>query len=152
MISPETLRFYHLFAHQDVKMLEKIAMLAKEKEVEPGYQLFFEGEEAKVLYLVTSGAVVLTMNMPEEGVHNVVELEPLKKDEVVGWSSIVQPHIYQMGAYAKIKSNLIIFDGEQLRNLFDENPVFGYYFMQKLSETIGERLVSKCIQLLSLTE
>jgi len=152
MISPETLRFYPLFADQDANMLAQIAMLANEEEVETGYQLFFEGEIAKRFYLILDGLVVLTMNFPQHGQQDMQELEPLGKGEVIGWSSIVAPHVYKLGAYADKKTRLIAFDGEKLRNLFDENPSFGYFFMQKLAQIIGERLISKCIQLMSLVD
>ena len=152
MCSPETLRFYPLFAHQDAEMLAQIAMLAEEKEVEAGFQLFFEGEVAKSFYLIHDGSVVLTMNMGEKGDKRVEELEPIGKGEVAGWSSIVKPHIYKLGAYTGQRSHLIFFDGEKLRALFDENPSFGYYFMQKLAEVIGDRLISKCVQIMSLIE
>jgi CRP-like cAMP-binding protein len=152
MISPETLRFYPLFAGQNDEMLKQIAMLANEIKVEAGHQLFFEGEIAKSLYLVQDGSVVLTMNMGEKGDQRVEELEPVSKHEVVGWSSIVKPHIYKMGAYTGEAGHLLAFDGEKLRQLFDDNPNFGYHFVQKLAEVIGERLISKCVQLMSLVE
>lgn len=150
MISPQTLKFYPLFVHQDEHMLAQIADLAEEKEVAAGFQLFFEGEVAKLMYLVMDGSVVLTMNMGEAGDQRIEELEPIGKGELVGWSSIVKPHIYKLGAYTGQKSHLLAFDGEKLRQLFDANPSFGYYFMQKLSEVIGDRLISKCVQVMSL--
>ena len=152
MISPEALRFYPLFAHQDANMLAKIAMLANEEEVVSGHQLFFEGEIAKRFYLILEGSVVLTMNFPDNSLRDIEELEPLGKGEVVGWSSLVAPHIYKLGAYANQKTRLIAFDGEKIRNLFDDNPNSGYYFMQKLAQVIGERLISKCVQLMSLVD
>ncbi|MBN1538278.1 MAG: cyclic nucleotide-binding domain-containing protein [Anaerolineales bacterium] len=150
MISPETLRFYSLFAKQDSSMLTKIAMLSQELEYETDHQIFLEGEVAKTLYLILEGSVVLTMNMGEVGEQNIEELEPLSKGEVIGWSSMVKPHIYKMGAYTNQKSRLIAFDGEKLHELFDNNPEYGYYFFQRLSEVIGARLISKCVQLMSL--
>jgi hypothetical protein len=98
------------------------------------------------LFLVREGAVVLTVKMGD----NTGELEPLGKGEVVGWSSVVRPNLYKFGAYTNQKSDLLEFNGEKLRNLFAENPSFGYYFMQELAEVIGDRLVSKCVQLTSL--
>jgi CRP-like cAMP-binding protein len=151
MISPETLRFFPLFANQDMEMLKQIAMLAQEKTVIAGYQLFFEGEVAKSLYLVLQGTVVLTMNMGEKGDQKVEELEPLGKGEVIGWSSIVRPHIYKLGAYTAKESHLVVFEGEKLRSLFDENPKFGYYFIKAIAEVIGDRLISKCVQIMSLS-
>jgi CRP-like cAMP-binding protein len=150
MISPETLRRFPLFARQDADMLKQIAMLADEISADPGHPLFFEGEVAKKLFLISEGAVVLTINMGEKGEQNLKELEPLSVGEVVGWSAIIKPHIYKMGAKVDRESRLITFDGEGLRDLFDKNPVFGYYFMQKIAEVVGERLISKCVQLMSL--
>jgi CRP/FNR family cyclic AMP-dependent transcriptional regulator len=152
MVSPETLRFSPLFVRQDAGMLAKIAMLAEEKEVEAGYQLFFEGEVARSLYLILGGSVALTMNVGEKGDQRVERLEPIGKGQVAGWSSIVKPHIYKLGAYADEASHLIKFDADGLRALLDENPSYGYYFMQKLAEVIGERLLSKCVQIMSMID
>ncbi len=146
MISSNVLGFYPLFSGQSPEMLTKIADMAEERKVEAGYQLFFEGDDAKSLFLVREGTVVLTMKMGD----NTEELEPLGKGEVAGWSSIVQPHLYKMGAYAKQNSDLLVFNGAKLRKLFDENPSFGYFFMQKLAEVIGDRLISKCVEITSL--
>lgn len=151
MVSPETLRFFPLFANQDAETLKQVAMLAEDKTVEPMHQFFFEGEVAKSLFLVLDGDVVLTMNLGEKGDQKVGELEPLGKGEVIGWSSIVRPHMYKMGAYAAKTCHVVAFDGERLRLLFDEKPAFGYHFMKAIAEVIGERLISKCVQMMSLT-
>jgi CRP-like cAMP-binding protein len=150
MISPQTLKFYPLFADQDEEMLMQIAMLAEEKVVEAGHQLWEEGDVAKSLFLVLDGSVILAINLGEKGDQKVEELEPLGKGELVGWSSIVKPHIYKMSAHTGQKSRLVAFNGEKLRNLFDDHPSFGYYFMQKIAEIIAERYISKCVQLISL--
>lgn len=152
MISIETLRNYSLFDQQDETMLTRIANLAEERVVEAGGTLFSQGDPAKYLYLVIEGSVVLTMNVGRQGAQTLEELEPLGKDRVVGWSSMVKPHVYKMGAYAKQRSRVIAFEGNKLHQLFDENPSFGYYFLQRLTEVIGSRLIGKCVQLMSLID
>jgi CRP-like cAMP-binding protein len=152
MISPETLRFYPLFANQDAEMLKQIAMLAEDVKVEAGHQLWSEGDPAKALFLILEGSVVLTINMGEKGEQKIQELEPIGKDELVRWSSIVKPHFYKYSAYTGQKSHLVAFNGEKLRDLFDAHPSFGYYFMQKLAEIIGDRYISKCVQLMSMMD
>jgi CRP/FNR family cyclic AMP-dependent transcriptional regulator len=148
MISPEALKFYPLFACQDSDLLMQIAMLAGERTVEAGQPLWYEGDVAKTLYLILEGSVILTIEMGEK----TEDLEPIGKDELVGWSSIVQPHIYKMSAYTGQKSRLITFDAEKLRILLENTPDFGYHFMKKLAEVIGERYIGKCVQLMSLVE
>ena len=152
MISIEMLRNFSLFDHQDDAMLARIANLAEERIIEAGGTLFSQGDPAKHLYLVVDGSIVLTMNVGQKGAQTLEELEPLGKDRVVGWSSMVKPHVYKMGAYAKQKSRVIAFEGAKLHRLFDENPSFGYYFLQKLTEVIGSRLIGKCVQLMSLID
>jgi CRP-like cAMP-binding protein len=152
MVSIETLRNFSLFDHQDDVMLARIAKLAEEHIIEAGGILFSQGDPAKYLFLVMEGTIVLTMNVGQKGAQTLEELEPLGKDRVVGWSSMVKPHVYKMGAYARQRSHVIAFDGNRLHQLFDENPSFGYYFMQRLNEVIGSRLIGKCVQLMSLID
>ena len=150
MISPELLRRYPLFAGQDAEMLKQIAMLTQKKEAEADTILFFEGEVAKIMYIVLDGGVTLTMNIGEIGEQRVESLEPLRDGEVVGWSALVAPYVYNLGAQAAEKTHLLAFDCEALRQLLDDNPVYGYYLMKELTEVIGQRLISKCTQLMSL--
>ena len=152
MVTIEMLKSYSLFDQQDDVMLARIASFAEEKVIDAGAHLFSQGEEAKYLYLVIEGSVVLTMNVGKKGAQTLEELEPLGKDRVLGWSSMVKPHVYRMGAYAKQRSRVIAFEGRKLHKLFDENPSFGYYFLQRLTEVIGSRLIGKCVQLMSLID
>jgi len=150
MISPETLRRYPLFAKQSPEMLKEIALLTHKENVDAGFQLFFEGEKANSLYLILEGSVELTMNIGGKGERKIERLSPLGQGEIVGWSAIVKPHIYTLGAQTDQSSRLVVFDGEKLRMLFDENPISGYHFMNKVAEVIGHRLVTKCTQIMSL--
>jgi len=150
MISPEKLRMYQLFTKQTSEMLKEIANLAEEIHFEDGQQLFFEGEVANRLYIIEDGSVMLTMNLGKGGEQEVSQLSPLGKGEIVGWSAIVEPHVYKLGGYAETSCTLIALEGDELRQLFEENPISGYHFLKKLSEVIGNRLISKCSEVMSM--
>lgn len=150
MISPEKLRMYQLFTKQTSEMLKEIAMLAEGIQFEEGHQLFFEGEVANWLYIIEDGSVMLTMNLGKGGEQEVSQLSPLGRGEIVGWSAMVEPHIYKLGGYAETTCKLIALDGERLRQLFEDNPIYGYHFLKKLSEVIGNRLISKCSEVMSM--
>ena len=150
MISPELLRRYPLFARQSDEMLKQIAMIAQEKVFDKDAWLFFEGEVAKTLYLIVDGGVDLSMNVGEIGEQRIEKLEPLRNGEVVGWSAVVETHIYTLGAQTMQDTHLIVFDGVALRKLLDDHPDQGYYFMKELAKVIGQRLLSKCTQLMSM--
>ena len=55
-----------------------------------------------------------------------------------------------MGALAETDTTLLEIDGKALRQLFDDNPEFGYPFIKKIAEEISDRLEYKIIQVLSL--
>lgn len=151
MVSPETLRRYPLFAKQSHYMLKEIAMLSDEVELEAGEWLFHEGDEATRVYLVLDGSVSLTMYLHLNGQGQHIEAtSPLGKGEMAGWSSLVKPHIYTLGAQAEKKTRLLVIDAVPLRELLDDNPAYGYYLLKNVSEVLGDRLTSKCIQLLSI--
>lgn len=150
MISLEKLRKYPIFSHQEEEILKEIAKLAEEKTYPEGHQIFFEGEVANKLFIIEEGSVMITMNMGKKGEQEVSELSPLRKGEIAGWSSIVEPHIYKLGGITDKETQLIAFDGSALRELFDAHPIAGYYFLKKLSKVIGDRLISKCSEVMSM--
>ena len=151
MISPETLRRYPFFARQSHYMLKEIAMLSKKRVLGEGDWLFYEGDPAFKLYIVLEGAISLTLSIYMNGDGSHIErMSPLGVGEVLGWSSLVKPFVYTLGAQATKKSVLAEIDAGPLRELLDDNPAYGYYMYKHLAEAMGERLTFKCIQLLSL--
>lgn len=151
MVSRETLRRYRLFAGQSIYMLDEIARFSDEVTLEAGDWLFQEREDASRLYLVMDGAVSLCLNLYLNGSSEHVEAtSPLGSGELVGWSAVIRPHIYTLGARTLRRSRLLAIQAEPLRDLLDDNPHFGYYFLKNMAEVMGDRLTSKCVQLLSI--
>jgi len=151
MVSPEILRFFPLFAQQDDYMLKEIAMLSQEKTLEEGEWLFEQDDPAFWFYLVLEGGISLTLILYRNGDGAHIErMGSLCRGEILGWSSLVSPYIYTLGAQATKKSKLVEIEAAGFRELLDDNPRFGYYIMKNIAEVISERLKYKCIQLLSL--
>lgn len=151
MISPETLRFFPFFAGQNHYMLKEIALLSEEKTIEADEWLFRQGDPAFRLYVILEGGVSLALILNRNGNGEQIEkLGTLGRGEILGWSSMVHPYIYSLGAQATSKTKLAEIDAGGLRELLEDNPKYGYYLMKNLTEIIGERLDYKCIQLLSM--
>ena len=151
MVSTELLRRYSLFAGQNNYMLEEIAMLSNEITKDKGDWLFHEDEDATKLYLVLEGAVALTLYVYLNGSgQHLSSSHSIGKGEIIGWSSIVPPHQYKVGAMAVKKSNLLEIDALPLRQLLDDNPEYGYHFLRQIAEVISERYMLINIQILSL--
>jgi CRP-like cAMP-binding protein len=120
-------------------------------EVEADGWLFHENDEALNLYIVEEGAVALCLNLYLNGSGPHIEaMSPLGRGEMLGWSSLVKPYIYTLAAQAVEDSKLLVINAVPLRELLEDNPHFGYQLMKRLAEVMGERLVHKCVQLLSI--
>jgi hypothetical protein len=72
------------------------------------------------------------------------------RGEIIGWSALVKPHIYTMGAIIEQQSTVIEFNGKLLAAIMDNKKDQGYILLQNLTEIISERLINRNIQLMSL--
>ena len=151
MISPEVLRRFPLFAGQSFYMIDEIAMISKEVVISANEWLFHENDDANYFYLILEGEIALTLYLHSKGVgKHLTTTSALTKGQIFGWSSLVPPHHYKMGARAERDTTLLQIDGKALSQLFDDNPEYGYPFMKKIAEEISDRLEYKIIQVLSL--
>ena len=151
MVSTELLRRYPLFAGQSHYMLEEIAMISGEVMKEKDEWLFQENEDANKIYLVLDGAVALTLYVHLNGSgQHLSSSHSLGKGEIIGWSSIIPPHQYKVGAMAVKASHLLEINALPLRQLLDDNPEYGYHFLRQIAEVVSERYMLINIQILSL--
>ena len=119
MITAQTLMSYEFFASLDKPFVEKIASLGKTIEIDQDEWLFKQDKDAENIYLLIEGKVALAIMFRE---HIIDTLNPYMKGEIIGWSALVRPHIYTMGAKAEVPSKLIAFNGKEMLELMDGNP------------------------------
>jgi len=151
MITPRTLKWYPLFAELNDYMLNEISLISREIELEEGDWLFDEEAEADKFYIVIEGEIALTTRIfVKDEVRDIEATDPVGAKEVLGWSSLIKPHRYTLGGRARKKSRLIEIEAAPFRELLDDNPEHGYLIIKKVSEVIGDRLIGKCIQFLSV--
>jgi CRP-like cAMP-binding protein len=149
MISPEMLRRFSLFAGVDPALFKEVAMISDEIELGEGKWLFHEGTEADALYLVLSGRVELTIDLDEKG-QRQVGLSTMVEGDVVGWSALIEPYEFTLGARTLTSSKLVKISSSGLLNLMESNPTFGYTLMTRLAKALGERLTNLRVQFVSL--
>jgi CRP-like cAMP-binding protein len=147
VITPYSLKRYTFFANLDDSYVEKIHKLGIVKDLDDGEWLFKQEDPAKKIYLITKGKIALTITFRKH-IHD--RLNPYMRGEVIGWSALVKPHVYTMGAVAEAPSQVIGFDGKSLRTLMNENRDQGFVLLNNLTETISGRLINRNIQLMSL--
>jgi len=147
MTSHFSLKRYAFFATLDDAFVKKIQKLGETKELATDEWLFKQEESANDIYLIIEGKIALTIMYRD---HIIDRLNPYMRGEIIGWSALVKPNIYTMGAIAEGPSKALGFDGKKMLALMDENRDQGYILLQNLTEIIGGRLINRNIQLMSI--
>ena len=142
MVSANHLKEFSFFAGFSDQELEKLCALASEEIFEAGTQMYKNGDPARGLFLVQEGKVVLVMDS-YLGPHRPpmqVTVDVITKGESMGWSAVVEPYIYTLGALCIDRAKLICFDAPGLRKLMDEDTCLGYRIMKATARVIANRL------------
>jgi CRP/FNR family cyclic AMP-dependent transcriptional regulator len=141
MITYDAFRHFKLFNGLDLSQafLERLATVGEEVSVAAGDWLFHEDDHADALYLIQHGAVTLKLLVnPEKNI--LSDMSTLGDGDSLGWSVMVKPYVYRLGAIATVDTQLIKLDGEKLRALTKEDPEDGYLLMQGITQTMASRL------------
>jgi CRP-like cAMP-binding protein len=122
--------------------LKKLATLASEEKYTAGTQMYQKGDTARGLYLMKEGKIVLFMDnyMGPHKPPMQVTVDMITKGESMGWSAVVEPYVYTLGALCVDDAQLIAFDSFGLRKLMDEDCALGFKIMQAVASVISLRL------------
>jgi CRP-like cAMP-binding protein len=122
--------------------LARIAILCRGESHKEGATVFREGDQARQLYLLSSGQMLLEMEVPSTtgrpGIPTAVEV--VTPGECFGWSAVVEPRRYTLTARCRTPCLVQAIDGELLQRILVEDPVLGYTFMAQLARMMGQRL------------
>jgi CRP/FNR family transcriptional regulator, cyclic AMP receptor protein len=142
MIPISVLKEFTFFKDFTDDQLTKLTALAKEESYSAGVQMYQKGDTARGLYVITQGKVVLFMDnyMGPHKPPMQVTVDMITRGESMGWSSIVEPYLYTLGALCIDDVKLIAFDAFGLRKLMEEDCALGFKIMQAVAKVISMRL------------
>ncbi|MBI2849841.1 MAG: cyclic nucleotide-binding domain-containing protein [Chloroflexi bacterium] len=131
-----------LFEGLNDSELEKIAASAVEKEYEAGSTMFSTGDAADELFVIEEGRVAVQMTLPKSSgqASRRITVDVVTKNEIAGWSAIVEPYKYTFTAVCLQKTNAMAINGNKLRSLLRDNPQIGYEVLRGLSRVIAAGL------------
>lgn len=131
-----------VFATLSDAELEKIASLAVEKEYEAGATLFQESDSPQELFVLEEGKIAVQMILPMTPgqTSRRVTVDVIGKNEVLGWSAIVEPHFYTLAAVCLQKTRVLAINATGLRALLRDNHHLGYEVMKGLIKVVASRL------------
>ena len=115
MISPEVLRRYPYFASIDDESLKAVAMIAEEKCVSAGADMFSEGDPAETLNIIVKGQVNIQYLLGNGELRTV---DTLVDGDILGWSALVEPYKYTAIGTAAKQTQFVAIQSKKLRDLF----------------------------------
>ena len=127
--------------------LELIAGCARNVGFTAGDRLFRQGEPADTFYLVRKGRVALSTHAAARG---SVVIETLDPGEIVGWSWLFPPYVWQFDGRAVDDVRAVAFDGACLRGKCESDAPLGYELMQCFASVMIDRLQHTRLRLLDL--
>jgi CRP-like cAMP-binding protein len=143
MVSVNFLKQHSFFKGFSEEQIKKMADIATKESYKAGSQLWKKGDPAKNLYLLEGGKIVLVMDTYMGPTMPAVELpiDIVTKGDAMGWSAIIEPYIYTLGARCITDSNVITLDGAKLRELLNKDIPLGFKFMKATVKVIATRLI-----------
>ncbi|MEO3755294.1 cyclic nucleotide-binding domain-containing protein [Streptomyces sp. B6B3] len=126
---------------------DELLRLAREVEFPSGTRLFAEGGVADRFWTIGSGTVALDVHVPGRPSATVEILGP---GELLGWSWLVPPHHWHLGAVAVSPVHAQEYDAAAVRALCDRDPVLGQALAVYVAGVVGHRLRATRRRLLDL--
>ena len=107
--------------------LEKLAAMAVEESYEAGTQMYKKGDPARSLFMCQEGKVVMVMDnyMGPQRTPMQITVDIITRGESMGWSAVVEPYLYTLGALCIDNCRLIALDAAKLRALMDDDCELG---------------------------
>jgi CRP-like cAMP-binding protein len=139
MTVQETLLERHSFFEDfDVSHIHQIARLASNMSFDAGRLIFRRGEPASHFYIITQGKVALEVFAYQRGPLTLMTVED---DNVLGWSWLFEPYMWQFDARALEDTRTIALDAAALREQCNHDYELGYHLMHRLLGMVSQRLV-----------
>lgn len=107
-------------------------------EFAPGQFIFSEGAYADKFYLLLSGEVAL--ETAARGGNPAVSIQTVTGGDILGWSWLYPPFCWNFSARALTHCHAISFNAPAVMIHCEENPIFGYQLMKRLTQHVIRRL------------
>ncbi|MFE3328917.1 Crp/Fnr family transcriptional regulator [Streptomyces sp. NPDC059176] len=125
----------------------RLQEVARDVKFHEGARVFEEGRLADRFWIIRSGTVCLDIRVPGR---RPAVIENLGFGELVGWSWLFPPYVWQLGAEATTPVRAQEFDALTVRMMMDADPALGSAIGQWVGRVLAHRLHSARVRLLDL--
>lgn len=108
--------------------------------------IFRQNEKADTFYIIKEGRVSVDIVTTAE----VVRIQTLEKNDVLGWSWFFPPHVWHFDSMALEPVRAFAMDAKCLRGKCDADPVLGYDLLKRFSSIVVNRLEATRLQTIDM--
>ena len=143
----ESLRGLQFFDGMDETYLRELAALSRLKEFPARTTVFEEYDRAKEVYFIVDGVISLGI-CDDKGCRQITVV---RRGDLMGWSPLIGRARLFDTARTTSPVKALVFDGDELINFCKAHPDFGFMFMRRAAQVLGERLSDTRRQLLEMS-
>src|ERR1700726_3184424 len=126
--------FLHGMSPHHLELLERYAT---RKQFKAGETIFRAGEPANGFYLIESGTIALEGSVME---HDPITTDTVHAGEPLGWSWLFPPYRWHFDARTLEPTRAIFFDGQILRQHYNEDLTLAHDLFSRMSQVMVNRL------------
>ena len=131
------------------EQLQKLEKMCCEEVFEVGEILCKQGRIEEKIYIIVDGLVGIFLQVGPMGLR---QLQAASNFEVVGWTAMIPPYRNRGMARALETTKVLTFNGKELSDLCNSEPMIGCKIHRGLASLMGERLHNAFTQLIGVTE
>ena len=135
------------FAGMQPCYIEELVQCAKYVYYSPGELVFQTGGQADYFFMIGGGRVSLNIPIPNRG---VVPIMTIYEGDVLGWSWLFPPYLWQFDARALEPVQAVAFDAHCLRERCEYDHELGHDLMRRFAHVMVQRLQATRMQLLDV--
>ncbi|WJV44725.1 Crp/Fnr family transcriptional regulator [Streptomyces flavofungini] len=126
----------------------RLMTVAREVTIPQGTRLFDEGGRADWFWIIRAGTVSLDMHLP--GRRRTQVIETVGCGELVGWSWLFSPNVWQLGAEATTTVRALEFEARAVRRMCEIDTELSSAVGQWVGRILARRLQAARTRLLEL--
>ncbi|HYW03973.1 MAG TPA: cyclic nucleotide-binding domain-containing protein [Gammaproteobacteria bacterium] len=135
------------FAGMSEAQLHRLGACASLVRYAAGEAVIAEGAAADRFFLILEGEVALSAHQPHLG---RVALESIGAGDLLGWSWLAAPRVWQLDAHAAGPVTTVAFDAACVRRAMEHDHELGYQLLQRFVGVIAHRLQASRLQRLDV--
>ncbi len=142
MTPKQALRECQVFQRLTDDQLQKVAAFCSQDVYEAGITVFRARGIAEQLFVLVDGKVALQMELPvqESQLRKRVTVDIINRNELFGWSGLVEPYIYTLSAICLQEARVLAINAPRLSALIRDDCGIAHEVLYGLTNVVASRL------------